>query len=181
MRRFISVIALLGAAAATFALGAGEKIKFSSKDLGGSKVTNAVFAKNRVTMVNVWATYCGPCISEMPDLGKLGAAYKGKRFAIVGIPMDITDNDGNVAEDKKSKCQSIVKQTGANYTHVIPTGKMLGGFLAGVSAVPTTIFVGSDGRQIGEAYVGSRSREDWQKIIDGILADAQRQDILDAK
>lgn len=181
MRRFLSVIALLGAAAAAFALGAGEKVKFSSKDLGGRKVTNAVFAKNRITMVNVWATYCGPCIEEMPALGKLGESYKRKGFAIVGIPLDITDKSGNVAEDKKSKCQSIVEQTGANYTHVVPTSAMLGGFLADIDAVPTTIFVGPDGRQIGEAYVGSRSREDWKKIIDKILADAHERDLLDAK
>lgn len=36
-------------------------------------------------------------------------------------------------------------------------------------AVPTTIFVDSNGNQVGNAYLGSRSQKDWQKIIDGIL------------
>ena len=46
---------------------------------------------------------------------------------------------------------------------------LLSGLLRGVQAVPTTIFVDSNGNQVGNAYLGSRSQKDWQKIIDGIL------------
>lgn len=46
---------------------------------------------------------------------------------------------------------------------------MFSGLLRGVQAVPTTIFVDSNGNQVGNAYLGSHSQKDWQKIIDGIL------------
>ena len=46
---------------------------------------------------------------------------------------------------------------------------MMTGLLRNIQVVPTTIFVDSNGKQIGEPYFGSRSQEDWQKIIDELL------------
>lgn len=111
-------------------------------------------------MINVWATYCGPCISEMPDLAKLNAEYKSKGVEIIGVVSDINANSRN-------KASSIVSKTGANYTHLVPCNAMK--FLYDIDAVPTTIFVDSEGRQIGKAYVGSRSKSDWKRIIDSLL------------
>jgi hypothetical protein len=46
---------------------------------------------------------------------------------------------------------------------------MMNGLLRNVQAVPTTIFVNSEGKIIGQIYMGARSQKDWQKIIDGLL------------
>ena len=48
---------------------AGVLSAFSTTDLEGNAVDQSMLADYDLTMVNVWATYCGPCISEMPDLG----------------------------------------------------------------------------------------------------------------
>ena len=48
-----------------------QSIKFSAKDIDGKNVSEKVFADSKITMVNVWGTFCGPCIREMPDLGVL--------------------------------------------------------------------------------------------------------------
>ena len=69
---------------------------FSAKDLDGNEVTQEIFASNKLTMVNIWATFCGPCINEMPDLGELAAEYADKGVGIVGIPLDVTDEKGNI-------------------------------------------------------------------------------------
>ena len=59
-----------------------QPIKFSAKDIDGKNVSEAVFADSKITMVNVWGTFCGPCIREMPDLGVLDKKY-GDDFQIL--------------------------------------------------------------------------------------------------
>ena len=169
MKKLLTVIALLAITTLSFAQKAGDKISFTATDLNGAAVTSEIFAKNKVTMLNIWGTFCGPCIREMPDLAKVSEANKLNGVEVVGIVIDILDRKGNVDSRIKSSGEAIIKQTGANYTHIVPNPEMFGGLLKGIQAVPTTIFVDSNGKQIGEAYLGSRSQKDWQKIIDEIL------------
>ena len=169
MKKIFAIIALLAVTTLSFAQESGDKISFSATDLNGAPVTSEIFAKNKVTMLNIWGTFCGPCIREMPDLAKLNEANKANGVEVVGIVIDILDRKGNVDSRVKSSGEAIIKKTGAAYTHIIPSKEMFSGVLKDVQAVPTTIFVDSNGNQIGEAYLGSRSQKDWQKIIDGIL------------
>ena len=98
--------------------GSGAKLSFTTIDLNGKSVdASSIFSKNKITMINVWATYCGPCISEMPDLAKLNAEYKSKGVEIIGVVSDINANSRN-------KASSIVSKTGANYTHLVPCNAM---------------------------------------------------------
>ena len=152
-----------------FAQKAGEKITFSGSDLDGNPVTSEIFAENKVTMLNIWGTFCGPCIREMPDLAKLNEENKDKNFEVVGIIIDILDQKGKVDSGIKANAELIIKKTGADYIHIIPSDEMNNGWLKDIQAVPTTIFVDSNGKQIGKPYVGFRSQKDWQKILDKIL------------
>lgn len=169
MKKFLITIAILGITAFSFAQKAGEKITFTATDLNGRIVTSEIFEKNKVTMLNIWGTFCGPCIREMPDLAKLNEANKGKGVEVVGIVVDILDRKGNVDSRIKSTAETIIAKTGANYTNIVPSKEMLNGLLKNVQAVPATIFVDSNGNQIGEVFLGSKSQKDWQKIIDEIL------------
>ncbi len=169
MKKFFAIITLLALTSLSFAQKAGDRITFTATDMKGATVTSDIFAKNKVTILNIWGTFCGPCIREMPDLAKLNEANKAKGVEVVGIVIDILDRKGNVDPRVKSSGEAIISQTGANYTHIIPNMTMMTGLLKNIQAVPTTIFVDSNGRQIGEAYLGSRSQKDWQKIIDEIL------------
>ena len=105
----------------------------------------------------------------MPDLAKLNEENKDKNFEVVGIIIDILDQKGKVDSGIKANAELIIKKTGADYIHIIPSDEMNNGWLKDIQAVPTTIFVDSNGKQIGKPYVGSRSQKDWQKIIDKIL------------
>jgi len=139
---------------------------FKAKDAEGNEVTNAVFADYEVTMVNIWASYCNPCVSEMPELAELNGEYQDQGFQIVGIILDATDSKGNVDDATLADAVDIIESTGADYTHIIPSAAMLGAYLKNISSVPTTVFVNSEGEIIGSAYVGSRSKADWAAIID---------------
>lgn len=145
------------------------KITFSSLDFKGNKVSEEVFSRNKITMLNVWGTFCPPCIREMPDLAALNREYAAKGFQVIGIPLDITDSQGNVNPLLRKDADKIIERTGADYMHIIPSEEMFYTFLRGVQAIPATFFVDSEGNIIGKMYLGARSRADWQKIIDSLL------------
>lgn len=147
----------------------GDIITFETADLVGTQVTNVLFAENKITMINIWGTFCPPCIREMPDLGRLSDDYKDKGFQIVGVVIDAMDRYGNEDNKIKEDAHKIIEKTKAGYLHIVPNIGMFYGFLRDVQVVPTTIFVDSAGHQIGEAYLGSRSYKDWKKIIDNLL------------
>ena len=170
MKKLFAIVTVIALAAATFAQKAGDKVSFSSKDMAGNAVTSDIFAKNKLTMVNIWGTFCPPCIREMPVLAKLNSANKSKGVEVVGIPIDIVDEEGNVVPYTKADGDAIIKQTGADYTHVVPTKDMLDGVLRNIQAVPATIFVDKNGKIVGQMYLGARSQKDWQKIIDDLLS-----------
>ncbi|MCI6809084.1 MAG: redoxin domain-containing protein, partial [Spirochaetia bacterium] len=47
------------------------KIEFSAKDINNKNITSEIFEDAELTMINIWGTFCGPCIKEMPDLAQL--------------------------------------------------------------------------------------------------------------
>ena len=169
MKKLLAIFALMTVAALTFAQKAGDKVSFSTKSLEGKEISDDMFAKNKVTMLNIWGTFCPPCIKEMPDLAKLNEANKEKGVEVAGIVIDLTDRNGNIIPQAKKDADTIIAKTGANYTHIVPSKDMMNGLLRNVQAVPTTIFVNSEGKIIGQIYMGARSQKDWQRIIDGLL------------
>lgn len=145
-----------------------QSIKFSAKDINNKNVTEAIFADSKVTMINVWGTFCGPCIREMPDLAALSKKYDSKDFQIVGIVIDAINTKGVMNPKTVNSAKNIVMSTGADYLHIVPDASLLK-ILSDVYAVPTTFFVDSKGNIIGRVYTGSRNLEQWQEIIDSLL------------
>lgn len=140
--------------------------EFKAKDTLGNEVTNDLFADYTLTMVNIWATTCSPCVNEMPELVELNAEYGEKGFQIVGIVIDVTDAKGRLDEKMLADALSIIESTGANYTHIIPTAAMFGAYLKKVTAVPTTVFLNSKGEPVGKAILGAADKADWAEIIE---------------
>lgn len=148
----------------------GMTNSFSSYLSNGTPVDEDIFAPYSLTMVNIWATYCSPCLNEMPDLGQLAAEYADKGVQIVGIVTDIGMSDeGIYTVEDLELARELIDMTGASYPHILPSYSLYSAFLGGVSAVPTTVFVDSEGAIISEIYVGSRSGDDWAAIIEGLI------------
>lgn len=145
-----------------------QNLKFNAKDVYNKNITDTIFEDTELTMINVWGTFCGPCIREMPDLGKLNKSYAEKGFQIVGIVIDAVNQKGSPSAKNISAAKKIVEQTGADYIHIVPDSNLLN-ILSQIYAVPTTFFVNSKGELVGQVYTGSRSMEDWQKIVDDLL------------
>lgn len=147
--------------------------EFEAVDLEGNAVTQEQFAEYDLTMLNIWATFCGPCISEMPELGALSEEYKDKGVQIIGLCIDVAGIDGTVNESQLEEAKRIVEETGASYLHIIPGETLAMSLMMQVQAVPTTIFVDKDGKQVGMGVMGARDKEAWSAMI-GELLDSVR-------
>ena len=143
---------------------------FESESLEGEKVTDEIFKGNKVTMVNVWGTFCSPCIREMPDLQKISKSYKDKGVRVIGVLCDTYDiNKEENIPAKLKDAKDIVEMTGAAYTHILPSASLNKAMLDNIYSYPTTYFLNEKGEIIGTEYVGSRTYEQWSAILDSIL------------
>ena len=142
---------------------------FESTDMDGNAVDKSIFSDKTLTMVNIWGTFCDPCIKEMPDLGEINREYADKGFQVVGIPVDLPDTSDSFEDYKITTAKDIIASTKADYLHIMPSPDLSEAKLNDVDAVPETIFVDKDGNQVGESYLGSRSKDDWTAIIDALL------------
>lgn len=144
---------------------------FKSVALTGETVDQSIFAGHKLTMINIWGTYCNPCISEMPDLGDLNRAYEEGEFQVVGMVVDMLNIDGSVHPMAVEAAWTIIDATGADYMHLLPTDDIIIMKLQYLTAVPETVFVDSQGNILTPEtqYLGARSYEGWKEIIDGLL------------
>lgn len=145
--------------------GASAKVVFEGQDLEGNAVSSDIFSDTKLTMVNVWATYCNPCLSEMPGLGELAGEYDSGDFRIIGIVSDVQEGAG---EEGVELATYLVEQTGADYPHLLLNESLYYGLLTDVSAVPTTFFIDGEGN-ILDTVVGAQDKAGWKEKIDGLL------------
>lgn len=136
---------------------------FVTTDLYGNEVTEDIFSESKLTVLNVWATYCGPCINEMPYLGELAEEYEAADVQIVGVPTDV------VNQEYLDYAMTIIDETGADYTHLLLTQELYDWGLQDIQYVPTTFFVNSRG-EIIDTVIGSMAKEGWKELIDEKLA-----------
>jgi thiol-disulfide isomerase/thioredoxin len=136
---------------------------FKSRTLDGKPVTNDIFAGKKLTMINMWATWCPPCVKEMPDLGRLGRSMP-EGTQLIGLICDLS------ADDQKAKGIAVRILNGANAEFLqIEYSPDMNSYLRTVDAIPTTIFVDSNGRIIGSPLVASRSEKDYRAAIEKAL------------
>jgi thiol-disulfide isomerase/thioredoxin len=136
-----------------------DTLEFSLTTLTGGTLDQTVFSDNKLIMVNYWATWCGPCVGEIPDLVKISNDYADKGFVIVGVLTGDDDIDG---------AKQFIADQNVGYPVVMPEGFFLDQ-AEGIQAIPTTMFFDSTGKQIGDTVVGSRGYDDWAGLIDLLL------------
>ena len=136
-----------------------EALSFSLDTLTGETLDQTIFSENKLVMVNYWATWCGPCVGEIPDLVQISKDYAGKGFAIVGVLTGDDDIDG---------AKQFIADQGITYPIVLPEA-FFGDNATGIYAIPTTMFFDSEGNQVGETVVGANSYENWTGRIELLL------------
>lgn len=142
-------------------------VSFEATTVEGEEITSEIFADSKLTMLNVWATYCNPCLKEMPDLGEIAATYDTAEFQMIGIVSDVAEG---AAEEDIEYVKDLIVQTKATYPHIILSESLYINLVGAVEAVPTTFFVNSKGELLGYT-VGAQSKEAWEELISQILAE----------
>ena len=145
--------------------------QFRALDVNGKEYNQDIFKGKKLTMVNIWATFCRPCINEMPDLERLSQDYADKGFQIVGIVSDVIHENGYYNNILINDALEIIETTGVTYLNLLPGNSLNKIKLESVYAVPETIFIDENGNVVDQSYIGSRSYDDWKAIIDSIMAD----------
>ncbi len=108
-------------------------------DEDGSRIALKEFG-GRLTLVNFWATWCGPCVREMPSLDRLQAGLRGEDFVVVALS---EDREG---WRKIAPFRDRLKLRNLRLLHDEGSTFM---FEVGVRGLPTTLLVGQDGRELG--------------------------------
>ncbi len=132
---------------------------FSAQSIDGRTVTSDIFRNYDITMVNIWATYCGPCIEEMPEIaGLYGNRPQGSN--VISICVDAGDNQGRLKAARK-----IMGKSGAKFITLVPDSILKYKLTDRVTIFPTTIFVDSQGKTVGDPHFGDRDAESYRLSI----------------
>lgn len=146
-----------------------EKIKNSevknigdikTKDVHGKAVDKSIFKENKITIIDIWATTCGPCVQAMPELQKLQEELSKDKINVVGIVADGVD------DETIETAKEIVEKKGVKYTDIVPDETLKNGILNTVTGTPTFIFVDSDGNIVGDPIVGANIENIKKQALD---------------
>ncbi|MGB7284565.1 MAG: redoxin family protein [Candidatus Acidiferrum sp.] len=128
--------------------------KFTSLD---GKPLALEAARGKVVFLNFWATWCGPCRAEVPDLIDLQAHYKD-RLQVIGLDVD---------DDDPAEVQKYVADTGINYPVAIASDEVRKEY-GGIAALPTSFVLDTEGR-IVQKHVGLFDPELYETEIRALL------------
>lgn len=145
------------------------------KWLKGDSVTK--FDKSKIYVIELWATWCIPCIANMPHINSLAKKFKGK---IIFIGQDVMEND-------TAKVLNFVKNKGDGMDYSIAFAGSKGSSFekkwlnpAGVSSIPQT-FIIQDNKLVWQTTPLSLNEEILQLLIDRKFSIKAAHDILDRK
>ena len=121
------------------------------------KTKNFSDFKGKPLIINVWASWCGPCRAEMGSLERLARRYNGKQFNVIGIS---TDDDRNAAA-------AFIRKSKITFENFIDSNVYLENML-GANTIPLTILVDAQGKVLEKA----RGAYEWDSpdIINAIGA-----------
>lgn len=118
--------------------------KFMTLTLNGKKVElNKLLGVGKPVVLDIWATWCGPCRQEIPHLVELAAQYKKDGLVVIGLTVE----DSNT---QRERVKDFVKEFGMNYQVGFASEQLYRSFNAGSPAmrIPQTLIFGQDGKLV---------------------------------
>jgi thiol-disulfide isomerase/thioredoxin len=114
--------------------------------------------KGKVVVVDFWATWCGPCVHEIPGYIALQKKYAERGLVVVGVSVD-QQGAGIVTKFVSSK--------GVNYPVALATPEIIAAF-GGIEGIPTTFLIDREGR-LRHRKVGAMETADYEALITSVL------------
>lgn len=124
-------------------------------DMNGNKVKLSDYVgKGKYVLVDFWATWCGPCMREMPTLKRVYDKYKGENFEIVGVSVD----------DDVDAWKKTVKAKGMDWIQLHDSGKSAGRYYK-VNSIPFTLLFDKSGNIVNSNLRGDLLERELKKIL----------------
>ena len=136
----------------------GPWSKFTASDLDEKEYNQDILKDKKLTVINIWGTFCGPCLRELPYLAEIAEEYKEKDVQFVGIVIDTLDQNGEYSKDQINVAKDII-------SNLLPSPDLINIYLKNVQAIPETLILDNKGN-IMQSFLGSREKDDFKKIID---------------
>jgi thiol-disulfide isomerase/thioredoxin len=133
------------------------------------EMVNSTNFSGKLTLVNFWATWCGPCVAEIPDLMQLQSEYERFGFSVIGISVDNATSPG---QPPRELVRNFADGMGMNYPVVMtrPTWSGVENQFGDISAIPTTFLVDRN-NNIVRTVVGSRNKAFFESMVKPYLFD----------
>jgi len=129
---------------------------FDEKDVSGKPLAVANY-KGKVVLVDFWATWCGPCVAELPNVQKTYEKHHGQGFEIIGVSLDQDETRlKNFTEQKKMTWQQFFD--GKGWTNKLAVKY-------GINSIPATFLLDGDGKIIGRNLRGEELEEAVAKAL----------------
>ncbi len=132
---------------------------FSWYDDSGKLVSLSDF-KGKTVLVNFWATWCGPCKAELPDIEAVSREYASKGLVIVGVSEDRGDGLVQSVADFAAK-------HGLTYQIVIDNDNIANAY-GNINAIPTSFLIDSNGK-IVDKWIGVRNKAFFESTVNKYL------------
>lgn len=142
----------------------GTEVELTLKDLSGVEQRLSAY-RGRVVVLNFWATYCVPCLKEMPDLAAIQNHYAALGVQVIGAAADTADDKQKVMQFIKDSKLNFPVWLGASAENMQQFG--LG------SALPGTVVIGRDGKIVAK-FRGIIKPADLKKQLDTLLSAVEK-------
>jgi len=144
---------------------------FELKGIDGETFTQDNLKGYKVTVINGWAPWCGPCTSEIPHLDRLNDEYRSKGLQVIGVVADYYPNhvDGE-ADGYNDQIRDVISSSGCKYPNLVSDEAFYNGVYPTMkNTFPCTWAVDESGNVI-EIVHGAKSEADWQALFDKWIA-----------
>lgn len=153
-----------GASARRSAVGERRKVPALAFDAMEGGQWRLADQRGKVVVINFWATWCGPCVEEIPGMEALARRDGPRGLVIVGVAMDDGGRDG--AGDKVRRFAERMRM---NYPIVfVPAMSQMA---MGMEGLPTTILVDREGRAV-RTYVGAVEERSFGRDVEALLGES---------
>ena len=134
---------------------------YAAPDLAGDSLSIRDL-EGHVVLLNVWATWCAPCVREMPSLQRLQDRFEGRGLRVVAVSVDAAARGASGQAEAVAPVAAFVARLGVTFTILHdPTGRA--DRLFGVQALPTTLIIDRRGRVV-EKVTGARAWDEGESL-----------------
>lgn len=141
----------------------GRAPNFTLPMLDGTNLSLSDY-KGRVVLINFWATWCPPCVAEMPDMQSVRDELNPRGFEVIAISLDKDGNGSYQTDEVKTKVQNFVNDHGLTFPVVLGTDSIAGQY-GGLSGIPTTFIVDEAGNIVSK-HVGRMKRPQFKSAVE---------------